>query len=345
MRLTADAKLVANGDSGGRSGGWQGPLEAARQRAVGTVRGLVGVNLPLALTGGLMALALAGSLIGLLVDPRVITGAPAWLKPAKFAVSLSIYAFTFLWLLTFVQGHRRLVAVAGSATAAVSLVEFGIIALQVVRGTTSHFNFATPLDGALFSIMGGAIVVLWTMAMLLAVLLLRQRLPQPAFAWSLRLGVLVSVVGMGVAFFMTHPTPQQSAARPAGGSLSISGAHSVGVADGGPGLPIVGWSTTGGDLRAPHFMGLHALQALPLLGWIVTRQGARRLNPGRQLSLVALGGLGYLGLVLLLTWQALRGQSVVAPDGATLTALGGLVAVVAGGALATLAGARRPATA
>ncbi len=308
-------------------------------------RRLAEVNLPLALTGALMAVALLGSLIGLLVDPRVITGAPAWLKPAKFAISLSIYAFTFLWLLTFVRGHRRLVAVAGGATAIVALVEYGIIAGQVVRGTTSHFNFATPLDGALFGIMGVAIVVLWSMAMLLAVLLLRQRLPQAAFAWSRRLGVLVSGVGMGVAFFMTRPTPQQLAAEQAGGVLTVSGAHSVGVADGGRGLPIVGWSTEGGDLRVAHFVGLHAMQVLPAWGWIVTRRGARRLGPGAQLALVWLAGLGYLGLVLLLTWQALRGQSLVAPDSATLGAAGALLAVVAGGAVAVLATSRRGATA
>ena len=38
----------------------------------------------------LMLAALAAFVVGLAVDPRIITGAPAWLKPAKFAVSTAI---------------------------------------------------------------------------------------------------------------------------------------------------------------------------------------------------------------------------------------------------------------
>jgi hypothetical protein len=62
---------------------------------------------PLALSGTIMLGALALALIGLAIDPRVINAAPAWLKPAKFGLSIAIYSFTLLWLLTFVRGHPR----------------------------------------------------------------------------------------------------------------------------------------------------------------------------------------------------------------------------------------------
>jgi hypothetical protein len=267
---------------------------------------LLRVNRALTAVGVIMLATLLGTLVGLIADPTVITGAPAWLKPAKFAISTSIYAFTFVWLLSFIHGHRRLVSAIANLSAAALFIEVAIIILQVVRGTTSHFNYSTPLDAALFEAMAGFIVLLWLMALLAAILLIRQKLPDRPFAWSLRIGLVVALVGMAVAFLMPP-----------------IGAHSVGVADGGPGLPLVGWSTVGGDLRVPHFVGLHALQVLPFLGWWLSRH--RRLGQRARTAVVGIAGLGYLGFVLLLTWQALRGQSLIAPDALTLTAVGGLI--------------------
>jgi hypothetical protein len=291
-----------------------------------TFRQLLKVNQPLTLVGVLMLATLFGTFVGLLVDPRVITGAPAWLKPAKFALSSSIYAFTFVWLLSFIRGHPRLVAISANTVAAALVIEVGIICLQVIRGTTSHFNFATPLDAALFSTMAAVIVVLWLMSAVAAGLLIFQRLPDQAFAWSLRLGLLIALVGMAVAFFMPQPTPDQLAALSAGAAPTSIGAHSVGVADGGPGLPIVGWSSVGGDLRVAHFFGLHALQVLPFIGWLLARRSS--LAARQRLLLVWTSGVAYLGLVVILTWQALRGQSVIAPDAATLAAFAVLLGSV-----------------
>jgi hypothetical protein len=294
------------------------------------------INRPLTLNVCIMLVTLAVAFVGLLVDPRVITGAPAWIKPAKFAISISIYCATFLWLLTFVSGHTRIVRLVAWATSVGLLIEMALIALQVVRGTTSHFNVSTPFNSAVWSIMGASVVCIWTANLVLGIVLLRQRFDDPAFAWSLRLGVFISLIGMAVAFFMTSPTAAQRAAAKAGGGLPIAGAHTVGVADGGPGLPFLGWSTVGGDLRVPHFVGLHGLQLLPLLGWLLIRYGSH-LRPATRTALVWLAGLGYLGLVGLLTWQALRGQSIAAPDARTLIAAAALfVTVVVSGLLIML---------
>jgi hypothetical protein len=278
-------------------------------------------NWPLTMLGVAMILVFLAALAGLLLDHRVITGAPAWLKPAKFAVSVSVYCFTFVWLLGFVESRPRLARLAANVTVVSFIVEMTVILTQAARGTTSHFNLTTPLNTFLWLTMGAFIVVVWTMNLLLAILLLFERIPNRPFAWSLRLGLLVSLVGMGSGFLMVRPTPEQLVTMAANHGPRIVGAHSVGVADGGPGLPVVGWSTAGGDLRVAHFLGIHAMQILPFFGWFVARRrnAFGRFKDAHRLALISTVAFAYLALVMLLVWQAQRGQSVIHPDVQTLT--------------------------
>jgi hypothetical protein len=304
-------------------------MTAQSARAFGP-RGLLGrawsSSRPVTFVGSTMLLVLAVSLAGLLLDPRVITGAPAWLKPMKFAISISIYCFTLLWMLTFVRSRPRLVGLISWVTAVALLVEMVLIAGAVAFGTTSHYNVSTPLHTAVWATMAVSIMVVWPMNLLAAVLLLFQRMPDPAFAWALRLGLIVSLVGMGVGFLMVSETPaQERAADKAGIEAPIQGAHAVGVEDGGPGLPVTGWSTTGGDLRVPHFVGLHGLQTLPLFGYLLALFAPAWLRTSYRVALVWTVGLSYLCLIGLLTWQALGGQPVISPDARMLVALVALV--------------------
>src|SRR5262245_14746291 len=195
-------------------------------------------NWSLTLLGLTMLALLLVSLTGLALDPRTITGAPAWLKPMKFAISIALYSFTLLWLLTFVRGHSRLVWVVSVVTTFSFLVETVIVTVQVVRGVASHFNISTPLDGMLFNLMGGFVILIWLMNLLAAILLIVQRLPDPAFAWALRLGLLLALLGAASGVLMTQPTATQRAALQADRPISAIGAHSVGVEDGAPGLPV-----------------------------------------------------------------------------------------------------------
>jgi hypothetical protein len=307
------------------------------------LRGAARVNRPLTIAGLAMLLVFIATLAGLLFDRRVITGAPAWLKPAKFALSTSIYCFTLLWLLGFVKNGLRFTRFAANVTAGSLVVEIAIIVAQAARGTTSHFNLTTPLNSLLWIAMGAFIVLVWTMNLVVTVLLVRQRMPDRAFGWSLRLGLFISLVGMASGFLMVRPTPEQIAAAQAGHNTQGVGAHTVGIADGGPGLPVLGWSTVGGDLRVAHFVGLHALQILPFLGWILTRRRGLTLSlpEAHRSALVWTSASAYQGFVLLLTWQALRGQSVVHPDAKTLATASILTFFAAGSILLTISKARR----
>ncbi|HEX2914284.1 MAG TPA: hypothetical protein VH186_26025 [Chloroflexia bacterium] len=290
-------------------------------------------NRILTLLGIMMLISLVASVFGLIFDPRTLGGMPIWTKPAKFSISLALYVFTLIWLLSYVKGHPRLVRLVSWVTFIAFFVEMIIVVTQVIRGVSSHFNVATPLDAALFSLMGNFIMLFWVANLLAAVLLLFQRFDNPAFAWSLRLALILALAGAMLGMLMAlQRTPEQQLAIAAGQHLTTAGAHSVGVQDGGPGLPFLGWSTVGGDLRIGHFVGLHALQFLPLLGWLIlrfTRTGFTRMH---QVILVWVAGAGYAGLIALFTWQALRGQSIIAPDALTLAGFGALVVATCLGA-------------
>ena len=275
----------------------------------------------------LMVGALAAFVVGLVIDPRVITGAPAWLKPAKFAVSTAIYMFTLAWVFTYLGEWPRLRKLVGRGTAAIFIVEVAIIALQAWRGTTSHFNYSTPLNGALFAIMGSAIVLQTLLSVAVAVALWRQQFQDRALGWALRLGMTITIAGAFTGGLMTRPTDAQLDQIVATRQATIIGAHTVGAPDGGPGLPGTGWSVEHGDLRVPHFIGLHALQVLPVIALLLWR---RRIEDRRRARLVVVAGGSYAALFLILIWQALRGQALVSPDALTVSVFVVWAALTAG---------------
>ena len=273
---------------------------------------------PLTVTAVGMLAVLALTALGLALDPRLVTGAPVWLKPAKFALSISIYAFTLAWIFTFLGPWRRTRRIVGLTTAVVMALEMGIIGVQAYRGTSSHFNASTPLDMALFSVMGLAIVVQTITTIAVAVALWRQRFDDLALGWALRLGMTMTIVGAFAGGLMTAPTSQQLTAAKAGEGMPIAGAHTVGAPDGGPGMTGTGWSSEHGDLRVPHFIGLHALQAIPMFALILRR---RKISAAVGVRLVAIAAASYAALFGIVLMQALRGQSLLMPDALTLMLL------------------------
>jgi hypothetical protein len=201
---------------------------------------------------------------------------------------------------------RRIV---GRTTAFVLLLEVALIDLQAWRGTTSHFNAGTPLDGMIFSIMGIAIVTQTLATVAVAVALWRQRFEQRELGWALRLGMTITIIGALSGGLMVGPTTAQLEEARVTHRLTVAGAHTVGGPDGGPGLPGTGWSVEHGDLRVAHFLGLHALQILPL----VTLSRRRRSETSR-VRMVVVAAVSYAVLFTLLMWQALRGQPLIHPD-------------------------------
>ena len=290
---------------------------AVRNRPTSTVAG-IRWHRPLLVLAAAMGVLVVVCLVGLVVDPRESLGVNVWEKPLKFAISTAVYAVTWSWLIGQLQRFQRVAWWAGTISAILLLIELVIITGAAAAGITSHFNVSTPVSTALWSIMAASIGTLWVATFVVSIILFRNSLGDRARTLAIRAGALIALAGMALAFLMTGPTAAQL-----DDWQGIAGAHTVGLADGGPGLPLLGWSTVAGDLRIPHFIGMHALQAIPL-ALILIELTARRIAVLRDVDvryrLVAIVSAAYVAVLAVLTWQALRGQSIVAPDAATTTA-------------------------
>ncbi len=297
---------------------------------------------PLLWIAAIMAVLTVAALILRFVDAREVTGLNAWDKPLKFAISTVIYCVTWSWLIGQLTRFERLARVAGTIIALTLGIELALITGAAAFGTTSHFNVSSPTSTVVWSIMGTSITVLWLATFVISALLFFTPLGDGARTVAIRAGAAISLLGLGLAYLMTGPTAAQL-----DDFQGIAGAHTVGLPDGEAGLPILGWSTVAGDLRIPHFIGMHALQAIPLV-LIALELLSRRVvvlrNVGVRLGLVATAAVGYLAVVGLVTWQALRGQSIVRPDVTTLAAASVIVIAMLVSTIAILVrGARVPA--
>ncbi len=258
-----------------------------------TLRELYEGNPVLTVTGWIHWTLFAILVVVCQFDSRTILGINPWIKPMKFSASIAIYVWTLAWYLRYLFERRRAVEIISWGVAISVLTEIVCITLQAARGTTSHFNVATPLDAAIFALMGtmigiNTLLLCWTLLLFFAS---HPKLPA-AYLWGVRLGLLVFLLASAEGVFMIK-----------------YGSHTVGAGDGGPGLPFVNWSREHGDLRVAHFAGMHALQILPLVGYSMSR--SRRREAAQVAYTVAFSFL-YLGVMVLLFWTALGGRPLVA---------------------------------
>ena len=188
-----------------------------------------------------------------------------------------------------------------------------MIAVQAARGTTSHFNIDTPLDAASFSSMGIGIATVWIMSAVVLWKHLRTPATDRTVALALRVGLAINIAGAGIGWTMTQPRPAQLSAMQRGERPFRVGSHTVGAPDGGPGLPLTQWSRAHGDLRIPHFVGMHAWQMLPLL-----LLGLRRLrtatDDGAALTIMLVASSACTALFVAALLQALAGHPLIPPS-------------------------------
>ncbi|MGY6560982.1 MAG: hypothetical protein ACXITV_02635 [Luteibaculaceae bacterium] len=187
----------------------------------------------------------------------------AWLKPFKFALSTTLFAWTMAWFIHYLPNFNSVYF----NWAVIILLGFEIvyIALQASKGEISHYNNSTAFNALMFSFMAIAATLVTLYTAYIALLFFVndfEKLPL-YYTWSIRLGLLIFVVFSFQGFLM-------------GANMG----HTIGAENDNSNLPIVGWSKIAGDLRIPHFLGMHALQILPLLSYYILKSSKLTITVG-----------------------------------------------------------------
>lgn len=214
--------------------------------------------------GVFFLLCVIPSALAFALDTRLFNGISVWIKPMKFQISLAVHLLTVALLLRFLAPELRRGRVMVWLAAAIlgtALFEAAYITLQAARGTGSHYNLSTPVTAFLYTAMGVGAVILVAATAWVGVLILRAPHGPAVLAQGAGLGLLLGGVLGGITGIWMGGAPGHWV----GGTASDAG-----------GLPILGWSRDGGDLRVAHFFGLHLMQALPLLAFGLWRAGVRR---------------------------------------------------------------------
>lgn len=206
----------------------------------------------------------------------------AWYKPVKFALSMGFFSLTMGWYTGYLTDYN--LTVYNWTVVACLGFEVFYVAFQAARGQLSHYNTTSALYTSLTVMMAIAAIAATLYTGYTGVLFCTGKfsgLPD-YYVWSIRLGIFIFVV------FALE-----------GAVIGANGSPRVGSNEGKV-LPFLNWSLSQGDLRTAHFIGMHALQVLPLLAYFVLKEVKAVLFLGLIYSLLAVFCLVY----------ALNGKSV-----------------------------------
>ncbi len=234
-----------------------------------------------------------GCIGALSIDNRNLMGINVWVKPLKFSLSITIYLLTVGYLITLYPYSKRKKNVLNNIVSFTLLIEMGIIFYQASRGVQSHYNTSSLFDGLLFAGMGILIAINVLIMILFIVDTIRLKLKTTkSIQFAILLGWIILVLGSWI-----------------GGQMISQMSHNVGVVDGGVGLPLVNWSTIGGDLRIAHFFGLHGIQIIPLLAlWLSNKWKTVNRNQIIAVTIFALVYASWIGFVF---YQAKQGIPLI----------------------------------
>lgn len=237
----------------------------------------------LAKAGAIGFLIAIGLVLGSFFDQRELLGVSVWNKPIKFFLSVSIYFWTMGWLMEDLNQPKKVSRI--SILIFLLLTgELIIITFQAIRGEQSHYNNTSYFDAALFQLMGIMIFLNSVVAAWVLVLFTKVKTLPKGYLRAIQIGLIIFLIAGFEGFFMA-------------GRLG----HTIGASDGQEGIFFLGWAKAYGDLRVFHFVGLHSIQVLALIGWYFFKDQPRKIT---------LVGLIYFILSSGTLWMALQGKSL-----------------------------------
>ena len=265
--------------------------------AHGRTPGLRGWEPALAIVGAALLAAMIPTGWLALIDDRTLNDVGIWDKPLKFQLSTGMFLLMASWVFTRLPaGWRHNLAGRYVIWAAIvsTLFEVGYIVFQASRGQASHFNYSNGFTIAMYGLMGAGAVILTSTALVQGVGVLRHDAGDPsafrrALGWGL---ILTFLLGTATGAYM---------------SAQMSGHWVGGPASDAGDLPLLGWSTTAGDLRPPHFLGVHAAQVLPVTALILLAVARRHADLLTRLAIA-----GYVAITVAVFWQAVSGLPLIA---------------------------------
>jgi len=233
------------------------------------------------------AISMVGALICFVLSKYSsiqILGISGWIKPFKFFLSVSIFVFTMVLYLQFLENQKQVTIYSWSIIVLFS-VELFFIVLQAARGKTSHYNLQTTLDSTISIIMGLTIILFMLHTVFIVFLFFNQKYFEvdKNMVLALKLSLSIMVLFAFEGFVMVSVLK-----------------HTIGSEDGSAGLPIVNWSRNHGDLRVAHFFGMHALQLIPLVTYLLAK---------RKRDVIIISALYFIFVTYTLV-HALQGKSI-----------------------------------
>lgn len=230
-----------------------------------------------------------GSITGSFIDDRTLTGVNVWIKPLKFSISTAIYILTVGFLMTLYPFSLKKKNLINNIVSWTMLIEIGLIMYQASRGVQSHYNASNPFDGLIFGAMGILVAINVLIMALFIFETIRLKLKTPKLLqWAILLGWVIVFFGSLV-----------------GGQMISEMSHNIGIEDGGPGLPLVNWSTIAGDLRVAHFFGLHGLQIIPIFALLISNKS--KTSARNQIIIITVFGIAYALCIGYTFYQAKQG--------------------------------------